>query len=70
MEADAPVSTINLTYNELKELRDNSNLKPSQYYRITDFVTTVANDQKAQSAGHPFDIIVLALDKNKLQEEC
>ena len=65
-----PISIVNLTYNELKELRDNSKLKPSQYYRITDFVTTVANDPEAQSAGHPFDIIVMASEKNKLQEEC
>ena len=65
-----PISIVNLTYNELKELRDNSKLKPSQYYRITDFVTTVANDPEARSAGHAFDIIVLASEKNKLQEEC
>ena len=65
-----PISIVNLTYNNLKNLRDNSKLKPSQYYRITDFVTTVANDEEARSAGHPFDIIVLALDKNKLHEEC
>lgn len=65
-----PISIVNLTYNELKNLRDNSKLKPSQYYRITDFVTTVANDPEARSAGHPFDLIVLALDNNKLQEEC
>ena len=65
-----PTSIVSLTYAELKELRDNSKLKPSQYYRITDFVTTVANDPEAQSAGHPFDIIVMASDKNKLQEEC
>ena len=65
-----PISIVNLTYNDLKNLRDNSKLKPSQYYRITDFVTTVANDPEARSAGHPFDIIVLALDKNKLHEEC
>ena len=65
-----PISIVNLTYNELKELRDNSKLKPSQYYRITDFVTTVANDSEARSAGHPFDIIVLASDKDKLQDEC
>ena len=65
-----PISIINITYDKLKKLRDNSNLKPSQYYRITDFVTTVANDLKAQSAGHPFDLIILATDKNKLQEEC
>ena len=65
-----PISIVNITYKALKELRDNSKLKPSQYYRITDFVTTVANDPEAQSAGHPFDIIVLASDKDKLQEEC
>ena len=67
---DQGTAPVSLTYAELKELRDNSKLKPSQYYRITDFVTTVANDPEAQSAGHPFDIIILATDKNKLQEEC
>ena len=65
-----PISIVNLTYAKLKELRDNSKLKPSQYYRITDFVTTVANDPEAQSAGHHFDIIVMASDKDRLQEEC
>ena len=65
-----PISIVNIAYNELKNLRDNSKLKPSQYYRITDFVTTVANDPEAQSAGHPFDIIVMATKENKLQEEC
>ena len=63
-----PISIVNLTYNELKNLRDNSKLKPSQYYRITDFVTTVANDPEARSAGHPFDIIVLATSPNTLNE--
>ena len=65
-----PISIVNLTYNDLKNLRDNSKLKPSQYYRITDFVTTVANVPEARSAGHPFDIIVMASEKDKLQEEC
>ena len=65
-----PTSIVSLTYAELKELRDNSKLKPSQYYRITDFVTTVANDPEARSAGHPFDIIILASDEDELQEEC
>lgn len=65
-----PISIVNITYTELKKLRDNSKLKPSQYYRITDFVTTVANDLEAQSAGHPFDIIVMASKENKLREEC
>ena len=62
-----PISIVNLTYNDLKNLRDNSKLKPSQYYRITDFVTTVANDPEARSAGHPFDIIVSATDVETLK---
>ena len=65
-----PISIVNITYTELKKLRDNSKLKPSQYYRITDFVTTVANDTEARSASHRFDIIVMASKENKLQEEC
>ena len=44
-------------------------LDPGNHYRITDFVTTVANDPEARSAGHPFDLIVLALDINVLSEE-
>ena len=61
---------VNITYSELKSLRDQSKLILGRWYRITDFVTTVANDPKAQSAGHPFDIIVMASKENKLQEEC
>ena len=57
----------NITYAELKTLRDNSQLVEGQYYRITDFVTTV--DQKnAKSAGHRFDIIVLATNSNTINE--
>ena len=38
-------------------------------YRLTDFETTVANDPEARSAGHPFDVVVLALSGNTLAEE-
>ena len=56
-----------ILYSELKNLRDNSQLVEGRYYRITDFVTTV--DQKdAMSAGHAFDIIVLAASPNTLNE--
>lgn len=62
--------TINLTYNELVELRNNGNLKPGAKYRITDYVTTVnSNMTVAKSAGHMFDIIVEALDENTLSEQ-
>lgn len=60
---------INIEYADLVELRDNNNLKPGTLYRITDYVTTVANDPKARSAGHVFDIIVKALDSCTLSEE-
>ena len=57
----------NITYAELKTLRDNSQLVEGQYYRITDFVTTV-DQEDAKSAGHRFDIIVLATSSNTLNE--
>ena len=57
----------NVTYAELKTLRDNSQLVEGQYYRITDFVTTV-DQEDAKSAGHRFDIIVLATSSNTLNE--
>ena len=49
----------NVTYAELVELRNNSNLEPGRLYRITDYVTTTAQTD-TQSAGHAFDIIVRA----------
>lgn len=57
-----------VTYAQLVTLRSNGELKPGQRYRITDFVTTVANDTEARSAGHPFDIIVVADDATTLNE--
>ena len=63
-------SLESITYAGLKTLRDEGKLVPSRYYRITDFVTTVANNSGARSAGHPFDLIVLAIAPNVLQEKC
>lgn len=59
---------IETTWSELMSLRDTMNLRKGALYRITDFVTTVANDPEARSAGHPFDIIVLAIDSGRLSE--
>ena len=54
-----------VTYAELKELRDNGELVEGHLYRITDYeFTTVQADTK--SAGHVFDIIVLATSTNEL----
>lgn len=58
---------IEVTWQELKDLRDSSALVPGQQYRITDYVTTTVQE-KTRSAGHQFDIIVVADDVNKLNE--
>ena len=57
-----------IAYADLASLRDNGKLIAGSFYRITDYVTTTAQEN-TQSAGHPFDVIVLALSKNTLAEE-
>lgn len=59
---------VEITYSELKSLRDDGQLTPGVLYRITDYETTTSQF-KTQSAGHLFDIIVLALDNKTLSEE-
>ena len=61
------VSIKNTTYSALKTLRNNSQLVPGGWYRITDYVTTTVSDN-TQSAGHQFDVIVRADEVNKLNE--
>ena len=58
-----------VTYAQLVTLRNNSGLVAGQWYRITDYMTTVANDTEARSAGHPFDLLVMATSANTLSEE-
>lgn len=57
-----------LTYSELKLLRDNSQLIPGMQYRIIDYVTMVSKENTI-SAGHPFDIIVTADSESILNEK-
>ena len=59
-----------VTYAELKNLRDNSQLIPGCWYRMTDYETIVAPSKEYKSAGHQFDLIILATDINKLSEDC
>ena len=59
---------ISKTYTELKTLRDNGQLIPGQQYRITDYACTTTQGG-TKSAGHVFDIIVIADSENKLNEE-
>lgn len=54
-----------VTYAELKAMRDNGELGVGHLYRIADYVTTTVQSQ-TKSAGHPFDVIVLAISHNEL----
>ena len=68
--ADIPDAVKNLTettYSALKTLRDNSQLVPGKQYRITDYACTTTTTNTS-SAGHAFDIIVVADLSNKLNE--
>ena len=58
---------INITYANLVELCNNSQLIAGTQYRITDFVTTTAQEN-TRSAGHQFDVIVTADNENTLNE--
>lgn len=55
------------TYKDLVGLRDSSKLIPGTFYRITDY-ECITIKEGTQSAGHQFDIIVLALDNKTLSE--
>ena len=57
-----------VTYSELVDLKNNSQLVPGGIYRISDYVTTTSQEN-TQSAGHQFDIIVKALSENTLSED-
>ena len=52
---------------DLTALRNNNQLVPGTQYRITDYTTTTSQPDTL-SAGHGFDIIVVADSTNKLNE--
>ena len=62
------VGYIAITYNDLVELRNTSQLIAGTFYRITDFVTT-STQEGTRAVGNPFDVVVLALSSNELAEE-
>ena len=66
--AEAATPMIEVTYGELKALRDNAELTAGQQYRITDYVTSTSQENTV-SAGHQFDIIVTADSENALNEK-
>lgn len=59
---------IEVKWQELKDKRDNGELIPGSLYRITDYQCTTTQEN-TQSAGHQFDIVLLALSDDKLAEE-
>ena len=56
------------TWKELKDKRDNGQLIPGALYRITDYDTMAGGGTAV--AGHPFDIVVPAIDEHTLSEHC
>ena len=58
-----------ITWDDLKFLKDSGKLTPGMHYRITDY-TTITNPSMTvvQSAGHQFDIVVIADGQNTLNE--
>ena len=66
--AEEVVNAVQITYAELKSLRDAGKLVPGQQYRITDYTCTTTQTG-TKSAGHQFDIIVTADDESTLNEE-
>ena len=60
---------VNVTYAELVALRDGGKLIAGQMYRMTDYETT-CGWENTQCAGHPFDLVLTALDNKTLDEKC
>ena len=65
---DAGEGITQVTWQELKDKRDAGKLIPGSLYRITDYNCTTTQDG-TRSAGHQFDIVLLALSEDKLAEE-
>lgn len=67
-EKGVPKTMVEVTHAELKTMRDNGKLTAGALYRITDYQCTTTQEN-TRSAGHQFDIVLLALSENKLAEE-
>ena len=68
LENITSTTIIEITWSELKAKKDAGELTLGQLYRITDYQCTTTQSG-TKSAGHQFDIIVLALSKNTLSEQ-
>lgn len=66
------VEPVEITYSELKALKDSSGLVPGQRYKITDYETIIKTDDigtdaqipRVKSANHRFDLTVTANSTN------
>lgn len=61
---------IPITYSELVSLRNSSKLYPGATYRITDYKCSSSDATNTAVASNKFDILVKAIDTNKLSEHC
>lgn len=61
--------TISVTYSELVSLRNSGGLYPGATYRITDYQCS-SSDSNTSVASNKFDILVKAIDTDKLSEHC
>lgn len=68
LENITSITIIEITWSELKAKKDTGELTLGQLYRIIDYQCTTT-ESNTFSAGHQFDIIVLALSKNILSEQ-
>lgn len=68
LENITSTTIIEITWSELKAKKDAGELTLGQLYRITDYQCTTVQSN-TRSAGHQFDIIVLALTNNTLSEQ-
>ena len=60
-----PELVVSKTYSQLVTMKNNATLEPGVWYRMTDFVTTVNSARtEIQSAGHAFDLLLLATTTN------
>ena len=60
---------VNVSYDELVTLRNEGKLIAGQMYRMTDY-ETACTLENTQVAGHPFDLVLTALDNKTLDEKC
>ena len=66
--SQAGSSLVEITYTELKALRDTNALIPGMFYRITDYICTTTQENTRAVQGTKFDVMVQALSKNTLSE--